>query len=169
MIAPDEPVLDVGCGTGILGAVLWHQGHRARYIGVDLSEAQLEWATVGNADSGHQLMELHKDSVLSQGFFDRYWESGYAVVFAEILEHLKGDGDLKALRSVPTGAHVLITAPTFTAKTHYHIFSQSGREGIARYSRYVEVHRHEVIRFNPRRRSSVAYHLLNCVRRNLDG
>jgi SAM-dependent methyltransferase len=169
MIASDEPVLDVGCGTGILGAVLWHQGHRAPYVGVDLSDAQLEWATGGNAESGHQLTEFHKDNVGSPGFFERYWKLGYAVVFAEILEHLKGDGDLKALRSVPAGVHVLITAPTFTAKTHYHIFSESGEEGIVRYSPYVEVRRHETVRFNPRRRSAVAYHLLDCVRRNSDG
>jgi SAM-dependent methyltransferase len=169
MVASDEPVLDVGCGTGILGAVLWHQGHRAPYIGVDLSEAQLEWATVGNADSGHQLTEFHQDSVLSSGFFDRYWRPGYTVVFAEVLEHLRDDGDLGTLRGVPAGAHVVITAPTFDAETHYYVFSESGKEGISRYSQYVKVHHHRALRSNPHKRSAVLYHLLGCVRRGSDG
>lgn len=41
--APDAPVMDAGCGTGLVGARLWADGYRV-IDGVDLSPAMMEQA-----------------------------------------------------------------------------------------------------------------------------
>jgi SAM-dependent methyltransferase len=169
MIRPEEKVLDVGCGSGILAAVLWHERkHRGEYIGIDWSETQITRAIAGNKKSGHQTARFLRDDILKPEFWDSHWE-GHVVVVAEILEHL--EDDIGFLEGCPMGAQVLITVPTRDDPSHVRVFSRGGRDAIKRYEKLMEVTQHKAIRIREgtgrerRHPTMVGYHILEGVRR----
>lgn len=156
-VEPRETVLDVGCGPGIFAAVLWHQGHRARYYGIDFSEVQLERAIEGNRREGHQNARFLKSDILEHDPFG-HWASD-VVVLAEILEHL--EDDLGLLRKIESGTKVLITVPTRDDPSHVRVFSQEGDDLVDRYGGIIEFHEHIPIRD----RHQVLYHIAEGSRR----
>lgn len=47
--SPPTSVLDVGCGTGLVGAALREAGYRGRLVGIDISESSLQRARARGA------------------------------------------------------------------------------------------------------------------------
>jgi 2-polyprenyl-3-methyl-5-hydroxy-6-metoxy-1,4-benzoquinol methylase len=106
MISGSNRILDIGCGSGPLGALLRKYGHQIEIVGIDKDSKALETA----APSYDRVFSMDLDAFVGipypQGYFD-------AIVLADVLEHLKTPNDF--LRTIgkylaPTGM-VVISLP----------------------------------------------------------
>lgn len=85
-----ESILDLGCGSGVLGHELVKRGHRGAYIGLDFSPALLEEAGRGSKGAGLTFLKAdltspHWETSLPPASFD--------LVFAfAVLHHIPGTG-----------------------------------------------------------------------------
>jgi len=82
--AGPHTILDVGCGTGVIGALLTRRGHAATVIGVELEEdvaaqarTRLDRVIVGDIQT--------VDVPYSRGYFDYIW-------CGDVIEHLVNPG-----------------------------------------------------------------------------
>lgn len=117
----DVPVLDLGSGNGMFAAMLWHCGHRGRYVGLDFSPGSLKDAVEGNRDmGGHKnarfgLCNLEEAQV---GELLAEWDmpEGTIVTTGECLEHTKNDR--RIVSTIPAGTICVVTLPRFDAEAH---------------------------------------------------
>jgi len=130
-----KPVFDVGCGIGIMGAMLWHSGHKAKYTGVDFCESWLNRAILGNAKDGHQNAEWYNKDILDPDLFDLMLPNSI-VILSEVLEHVVDDIEL--LKRVPNGTPMIITVPWIDDDSHVRIFPSVFDAG-DRYQPYVNI------------------------------
>jgi len=123
VLAPDEEILDLGCGSGILAAFLWHKiEHRARFMGIDFNEPMIEKAREGNEAEGHQNAKFYVKSatdlpVILKGFWP---DSLPTIVTAEMLEHVEDDRAI--VESIPSGIRCVITVPCHDDPAHVRWF-----------------------------------------------
>jgi len=90
LVGWNRRVLDVGCATGALGAVL--EKHDCQVVGVEVSERAAEVAR-------ERLTEVLVGDVATLGLVERFGEASFdVVIFADVLEHLSDPGAV--LRSV---------------------------------------------------------------------
>lgn len=121
-IPAESPVLDLGCGNGLLAAFLWHEGRKNPYLGIDFSEGSVEEARRCNKKAGHQNAEFRCGSIFELDIAHELRELGprAMVTCAETLEHL--EDDLELLSHIPARTHVLITVPMFDEEAHVRWF-----------------------------------------------
>lgn len=117
----DAAVLDLGSGNGMFAAMLWHQGHRGRYMGFDFSPGSLADAVEGNKNQGgHQqavfeLCDLEQANVTD--LLDEYdMPLSTVVTTGECLEHMKNDR--RIVSTIPEGTICVVTLPRFDAEAH---------------------------------------------------
>lgn len=108
LVGPDKTVLDVGCWTGDLARALISRGCRVSGVEIDEAAAErarqdLEGVVVTDLDS----------SVLSEHFAPGSFD---AIVFADVLEHLKNPGRVlaDAVSLLADGGRIVISIPNVT-------------------------------------------------------
>jgi len=104
-------VLDLGCGTGQFGALLWDQGVTG-YTGVDFSYEAIRLAN----------RALPEHYFLIQGnLLVASWPRDYdCVVLIETLEHI--ERDMAVLAKIKPGVPVVLTVPDFASESHVRYF-----------------------------------------------
>jgi 2-polyprenyl-3-methyl-5-hydroxy-6-metoxy-1,4-benzoquinol methylase len=131
MIAANEEVVDLGCGTGRFLELLSRNGHSAHKTGIDWSEAALEQASYYYSGYGRGLSLRREDLAEWTPDPDRAGNTIY--VCSEVLEHLEDDWDL--VRRIPPGHRFLFSVPNFDSESHLRTFTSwsmvgSERKGI---------------------------------------
>jgi methionine biosynthesis protein MetW len=96
-------VLDVGCGTGLLGQILSERCH-AEIIGIEPDPARAELATARGLQA--HVGYFSRESIQELGAFD-------VVLFADVLEHLPNPQGalLLAREALKNGGAVIISVP----------------------------------------------------------
>lgn len=117
----DVPVLDLGSGNGMFAAMLWHSGHRGRYVGLDFSPGSMKDAIEGNKlGGGHQNAEFAlcnlEEAEVHQLFVDWELPASTLVTTGECLEHMKNDR--RIVNSIPEATLCVVTLPRFDAEAH---------------------------------------------------
>ena len=132
-VQADAAILEIGCGTGITGALALRQGRAGRYVGVELFEAaaveartRLSEVLVGDAER----MTLP----FAPASFD-------ALILSEVLEHLIDPwGLLQRLAPlVKPGGHVLASSPNIA---HWRVVAElmRGRFNLAEQGTFDRTH-----------------------------
>jgi len=121
-ISTQAEVLDLGSGNGMFAAMLWHLGHRGRYVGADFSPGVTREAIEGNRDRGghqratFQLVDLDGASVTGLCVNHGIDIANLVVTSGECLEHMKNDRRLIA--TVPPGTPCVLSLPCFDDPSH---------------------------------------------------
>ena len=122
LLEPKADVLDLGSGNGMFAAMLWHMGHRGRYVGADFSPGVTREAIEGNSDRGghqqatFQLIDLDGASVTGLCANHGLDIANLVVTSGECLEHMKNDRRLIA--TVPEGVPCVVSLPCFDDPSH---------------------------------------------------
>lgn len=103
---PENPsILEVGCGTGVLGQQLKEQdGYR--YWGFDFSQKALSQAPASLKPF------LFRGSAYHRASYEHYFD---VLVAVEVFEHLD---DLRVLGLIPEGKRVVFSVPNFNSRSH---------------------------------------------------
>jgi len=119
-IRPNDRILDLGCGNGLLAAYLHYarSGAYGQYVGLDYSTRRIEAARQGAGH--HRDVEYHLRDIIADDLTD-FYEDCNVIICAEVLEHLKDD--LGFIKSWPKGKFCVITVPTFDCPSHLRWFT----------------------------------------------
>lgn len=116
-VAPDESVLDLGCGNGAASARLFELGHTGLYVGLDASQSLLERA---ERDLRHPKARFVLTNLTRRGW-NRALASRFDHVFAfAVLHHIPGEAARLLLarairRCLAPGGRVSISTWNFLA------------------------------------------------------
>lgn len=157
-IAPNEPVIDLGCGTARFAQALYAGGRYGGYTGVDFSPAALRVAA-------RDLAKLNLKASLAFDCEDLAdWTppaplSGNTIFTClEVLEHL--EADLALIERVPPGHRFIFSVPNYPSEAHVRDFRLL-REVWGRYEPLVVFNRWSRFDFDGRH----VIHLLDSTRR----
>ena len=93
----DEPLLDVGCGVGVLGAYLRARGFNARIRGIDHDERKIAIATNVVPEASFGVADA-RTSI----------DDGGTVVLLDLLHYFRADDQARILASAATHATTVI-------------------------------------------------------------
>lgn len=106
-------IIDLGCGVGHFAKIIMQRGYHC-YVGYDFSEQMIEKAQT----------QLRRGRFLQGDLLDSDIQAEYAndklFVLLEVLEHITKD--FKILESIPHGAQVIFSLPSFDARSHVRKF-----------------------------------------------
>ncbi len=125
-----EPILDLGCGSGHLASLLQRRDHPPHlYLGIDFSKEALLQAR--KRVPGYRFIcdTLPSAAKRAQVFH------GATTVFTEVLEHFTKDK--AALAFLPSGTRVLATVPRNDSSGHVRHFKKM-TQVCARYEKLLE-------------------------------
>ncbi len=109
-------VIDIGCGTGQLAALLRDQGVPA-YLGLDFSPVRIELARQACPGFRFELADVFETDLLDSADYD-------LVLCTEFLEHV--ERDLDVLARLRPGVRFLGTVPSFPGPAHVRHFDSAG-------------------------------------------
>ncbi len=114
-VDPDDAVLDLGCGIGEVASELARRGHRAAYLGLDVSSNLLALA---RQRSNHPQARFECVDLASSGWTEaQNCRADLACMFA-LLHHIPGEGRRRRLLEqaaacLPTGGRLLLSSWNF--------------------------------------------------------
>jgi 2-polyprenyl-3-methyl-5-hydroxy-6-metoxy-1,4-benzoquinol methylase len=120
-------VLEIGCGSGQLAALLFDQAIET-YTGLDFSPTAVEYAreaapggrfVVGDARSSTLYREVEHD----------------VLICTEVLEHI--EEDLAVLSNFRSGVRCMFSVPNYTSESHVRFFPDASAV-VARYGRFFD-------------------------------
>ena len=122
-----RPVLDVGCGGGILAEALAHRG--ARVTGIDMGEAPLAVARLHLLESG---IEVNYQQASAELFAENHAEAFEVITCLEMLEHVPDPASvLKACYGMlKPGGHLFVSTINRNPKSY--LFAIIGAEYVLR-------------------------------------
>jgi len=108
LVEANEPVLDIGCGIGLLGLHLHARGFSQRYLGIDCDAAKIERARHQAGEQGATLSYETRDAIVLPSFCG-------SVVILDVLHYLDRERQRALLRAAArrvsdAGALVVRTA-----------------------------------------------------------
>lgn len=125
-VAANEPVVDLGCGTGRFLAMLSDGVRYGTYLGLDFSEAAVVEARryaktlPPGTKARYQVCDI-RGWTLDPG------RSGSLVVTClETLEHLADPEDLELVRRLPPGQRLVASVPNYPSAAHHRWFEAAG-------------------------------------------
>lgn len=150
-------IIDLGCGVGHFAKIVQQRGYQD-YWGIDFSGQMIEKskANIIPSDDPMVIYQFTKGNLLDYKVQKLY--QGYKLfVLLEVLEHITED--LKILASIPKGAQVIFSLPSFDAKSHVRKFKNI-EQIHARYKDYLIFNKNIVI---PWKKNKVF--LFDCVKK----
>lgn len=159
MIWPGDDIFDLGCGMGVLPAMLHHLfGFCGNYIGWDFSSGAIDHARNGNNKDGYKEARFEVENFGDDDGRRKVSEfiakiSGNSqkmgrrrvVTICEVLEHLEHDVEL--VEAVPVGTPLVVTVPQYWAESHLRRFP-TFEDVVTRYGHLLDVH-HRRFQFYP--------------------
>jgi trans-aconitate methyltransferase len=155
----NDPVIDLGCGTGRFAQALYSQTRRAPYLGIDFSRRALAEAKRGFSEG----VRKYEGITFSKQDLTR-WKPEIALAASttftclEVLEHFEGDLDL--VGRIPPGFRLIFSVPNYPSEAHVRDFRTVGAIW-ERYGSLVTFTRWSLIDLD----GAHAIHLLDCKRR----
>lgn len=134
---PVPRILEIGCGTGVLGAVLFNlceDRADSIYHGFDFSEAALDKCPELIQDA------IFINDVYNQKIWNNYFDrNDYNIVVAvEVFEHID---DIRVLKMIPKGTRVIFSVPSFDSLPHLRTYPTA--DAISRwYGEVLEIRKH---------------------------
>lgn len=119
-------ILEVGCGSGVLGEMLIRAG--VSYTGFDFSST-----AVGKAKLRSPGGDFYIGDATDAAAYDRTYDG---IVCCEVLEHI--DADLKAVELWKSGAICICSVPNFDGEHHVRYF-RSEEEIVERYGGLLDI------------------------------
>ena len=99
LVRPDERVLEIGCGAGVLARPLHrHLGPGARYVGYDDDTVAIEWCQAAYRDRPTSRSSSPRTSVVTDLVLPFQDETFDVVVMHDVLPHLQPDAVAARLR-----------------------------------------------------------------------
>jgi len=99
LVRPDERVLEIGCGAGVLARPLHrHLGPGARYVGIDDDEVAVQWCKTAYKDRPDFSFELAEDLSVTDLVLPFQDETFDVVVMHDVLSHLAPEAVAARLR-----------------------------------------------------------------------
>jgi len=92
LVAADTPVLDIGCGIGLLGLHLRARGFCRRYLGIDCDATKIESARQSAGEQGATLTYETRDAIVLPPFAG-------SVAILDVLHYLDRDRQRALLRA----------------------------------------------------------------------
>lgn len=123
-------VLEIGCGTGILGKMIMDAGFR--YRGFDFSAVAIRKCP----------HEIRAFVTRRNAYHTAPYRVGHNVVVAvEVMEHLR---DLEVVERISSGSYCIFTLPNFTDEAHLRVYPDSKEikryyKGLIKWSRITPV------------------------------
>jgi len=111
--AAPRSVLDIGCGSGQLAALLRDRGLET-YCGIDFSQARIEWARKTCPQFEFVLADVFETDLFETREYD-------TVICTEFLEHV--ERDLDVLARIRRGTRLYATVPNFPFTSHVRHFA----------------------------------------------
>lgn len=155
----NDPVIDLGCGTGRFSQALYRQTRRSSYLGIDFSRAALAEAKRGFSDGvlKYEGIKFRRQD-LTRWKPESALASNTIFTCLEVLEHLEGDLDL--VGRIPPGFRLIFSVPNYPSAAHVRDFRTLGTIW-ERYSPLVTFARWSLIDLD----GAHAIHLIDCKRR----
>jgi 2-polyprenyl-3-methyl-5-hydroxy-6-metoxy-1,4-benzoquinol methylase len=111
-ISKIKPIVDMGCGVGMLAELCKETGHKYE-AGFDFSSIAIEKARKRVPHTRFEQIDFNKADI-------SFHTDGYVFVFFEILEHL--EEDLKLLSQIKPRNKIFISVPNFDSESHVRHF-----------------------------------------------
>jgi SAM-dependent methyltransferase len=111
-------VLEIGCGSGQLAALLLEHGVR-EYHGFDFSANAIELARSAAPEGNFWVADA------LDGLPEASASSWDVVICTEVLEHV--EGDLRVVAGIPVGCRSILSVPSYDSKGHVRYFSDAAR------------------------------------------
>jgi len=155
----NDPVIDLGCGTGRFAQALYRQTRSAPYLGIDFSQRALAEARRGFSPGvcKYEGIAFRKQDLTRWKPSDELAGST-AFVCLELLEHL--EDDLSLVQRIPPGFRLIFSVPNYPSEAHVRDFRTIGSIW-GRYDSLVAFTRWSLIDLD----GAHAIHLLDCSRR----
>lgn len=155
----NEPLVDLGCGTGRFAVACCEAGHDGGYTGIDFSPSVVIEAVgyITSVAPDYPVDELYVSDL-------RDWHppdersSSTTYVCLEVLEHL--DEDVRLVERIPGGHRFLFSVPNYGSAAHVRRFP-SPESVWARYSGLLHFRRWSLVEVS----DSNAIHVLDATRR----
>ena len=131
---PNERILEVGCGTGQLGHMLYDFGYK-KYVGFDFSPVAIKIAK----------KMCDKQKYFVGNAYDKKNYYDYDIILStEVFEHLD---DIKILNNIKKGKKMFLTLPRLDTEAHIRRFEN--RQSIhKRYENYIDL---KIIKYREKR------------------
>lgn len=127
-----EPVLDLGCGVGLLAFYLREHGHSAPIIGIDFDERKI--------DVARQAAQRYRDIEFIAGDARAPLPDGHHVVILDILQYFDAASQRlildNAARAVPPGGKVILRQALRDSSWRYRM--TAGVDALARTFRWMK-------------------------------
>ena len=111
-ISKIKPIVDMGCGVGMLAELCKETGHKYE-VGFDFSSIAIEKARKRVPHTRFEQIDFNKADI-------SFHTDGYVFIFFEILEHL--EEDLNLLSQIKPRNKIFISVPNFDSESHVRHF-----------------------------------------------
>jgi len=125
-LIPDNAgaILDLGCGPGQFGNLIWDTRRHTNYTGIDISPVAIQQA---------RELKIY-DSFFVQSAYDRDPLPNETVIALETLEHVD---DFRVIERLPFSSTFIFTVPDFNDPAHIRYFKSVG-EIVHRFERHLD-------------------------------
>jgi len=113
-----ELILELGCSDGKLASLLYDNGVRHNYIGIDCIDWVIEYAKKNNPKMNFMC------STISDKMF--MIKDANKIIALQIFEHLDNDEDIKVISEMKKGTSIIFSVPNFDAENHKRWFEFNG-------------------------------------------
>ncbi len=148
LVPRGSSVVELGCGAGQLAEMV--RRRCGRYIGLDFSPRMIEQAQMHVMGGDFRLADLRTDPI----------PVAETYIATEVLEHLADDRGL--LESLPVGATVIFSVPSFDSESHIRLFPNRG-DARRRYEDLLTIDHESYVERRPPR-LGVFFHVLRGTR-----
>jgi 2-polyprenyl-3-methyl-5-hydroxy-6-metoxy-1,4-benzoquinol methylase len=111
--ATDQPIIDLGCGTGRFARLLVDEGF-LNVSGMDFAAKAIEEAELYVPEAVFSVTDLREFTVNDE------IEGGTVFTCLEVLEHLEDDLDL--ISRIPAGLRLIFSVPNYWSESHLRRF-----------------------------------------------